>query len=98
TALATKRVVRSLTVNDQARLWGDLRQLERMIALGQPITPESRLGPGMPVEISSGPLAGLRGKILRNASGRQFVVEVDFIQKGASVVLDDCVLVRCPET
>ena len=31
----------------------------------------------------SGPLAGLKGKILRTASGRRFVVEVDFIQQGA---------------
>jgi transcriptional antiterminator RfaH len=93
TALATARVVRSLAVSDQSRLWHDLAQLQRLIATGAPVTPEDRLAPGMFVEIRSGPLAGLRGKILRTASGRRFVIEVDFIQQGASVLLDDFMLV-----
>lgn len=92
TALATRRVVRALEVGDQERLWHDLRQLRRLIAAGAPVTPEDRLAPGSLVEVKSGPLAGLRGKILRSASGRRFVVEVDFIQRGASVMLDDFVL------
>jgi transcriptional antiterminator RfaH len=91
-ALATNRIVRTLDVADQERLWNDLRQVQTLIKSGTPITPEERLGPGDVVEIKSGPLAGLRGKILRTASGRRFVVQVDFIQRGASVVLDDFVL------
>jgi len=47
----------------------------------------------MTVEIQSGPLAGLRGKVLRSASGWRFVVTIDFIQQGASVLLDDFNLV-----
>lgn len=93
-ALATSRVVRSLSVTDQQSLWSDLAQIHRLIASGAPVTPEDRLAPGMVVEIRSGPLAGLRGKILRTASGRRFVVEVNFIQRGASVLLDDFALVR----
>jgi transcriptional antiterminator RfaH len=89
TALSTNRVVRSLPVADQQMLWHDLTQIHRLIASGAPITPEERLVPGTLVEIRSGPLAGLKGKILRHASGHRFVVEVDFIQRGASVLLDD---------
>jgi transcriptional antiterminator RfaH len=89
TALATGRVVRSLNVVDQPGLWRDLRQISRLIATGAPITPEERLLPGAAVEIRTGPLAGLTGKILRTASGRRFVVQVDFIQQGASVLLDE---------
>jgi transcription antitermination factor NusG len=48
----------------------------------------------MMVEITSGPLAGLRGRILRSASGQRFVVQIDFIQRGASVELDDFTLTR----
>ena len=70
-------------------MWSDLRQINQLIASGAPITPEERLTPGVSVEIRSGPLAGLKGKILRTASGRRFVVEVDFIQQGASVLLED---------
>jgi transcriptional antiterminator RfaH len=93
-ALATSRVVGVLRVPSQDGLWRDLRQISRLIASGEPVTPEDRLEPGMVVEISNGPLEGMRGKILRSASGRRFVVEVDFIQRGASVVLEDYVLTR----
>jgi transcriptional antiterminator RfaH len=93
-ALATVRIVRTLAVADQGGLWQDLRQIHRLITTGVPVTPVDRLAPGMAVEIRSGPLAGLRGKILREASGRRFVVEVDFIQRGAAVTLDDFTLVQ----
>jgi transcription antitermination factor NusG len=69
-----------------------LLRLWRLLASGAPVTPEDRLVPGMTVEITRGPLAGLSGKIVRAASGRRFVVEVHFIQRGASVLLDDFAL------
>jgi transcriptional antiterminator RfaH len=94
TALATSRVVRTLPVADQAELWDDLRQVSRLIATGAPITPEDRLAPGDLVEIRSGPLAGLRGKLLSAASGRRFVVQVNFIQRGASVLVEDFMLAK----
>jgi transcription antitermination factor NusG len=93
-ALETGCVVRTLDVADQPGLWGDLRQIQRLIASGAPLTPEERLTPGMAVEITRGPLAGLRGKIVRAASGSRFVVEVHFIQRGASALLDDFALAQ----
>jgi transcription antitermination factor NusG len=93
-ALATRRVVHSLPVVDQESLWQELGQIHRLIEAGAPVTPEERLGPGQAVEICSGPLTGLRGIILRIAAGRRFVVRVDFIQRGASVELDDFTVVR----
>jgi transcriptional antiterminator RfaH len=94
TALSTRRVVHSLPVQDQDRLWEELGQINQLIESGAPVTPEERLGPGQSVEICSGPLAGLRGIIIRAAAGRRFVVRVDFIQRGASVELDDYTVVR----
>ncbi len=91
-ALTTNRIVHSIKVEDQDQLWGDLRQIHKLIATGAPVTPEDKLGPGDPVEIRSGPLMGLRGTILATATGRRFVVKVDFIQRGASVVIDDIAL------
>jgi hypothetical protein len=44
------------------------------------------------VEIKGGALAGLRGRIFDPASRKRFVVEVDFIQRGASVLVDDVTL------
>jgi transcription antitermination factor NusG len=91
-ALTTNRIVRSLEVADQAEMWHDLGQVARLIATGRPVTAGERLVPGAPVEIHSGPLAGLRGVVDRTASGHRFWVRVNFLHRGASVLLDDCVL------
>jgi len=93
-ALNTGRVVQPLEVANQEDLWRDLRQVQRLIASGAPLSPEGQLLPGTPVEIRSGPLAGLRGTILQAVSGRRFLVRVDFIQRGASVLMDDVWLVK----
>lgn len=94
-ALRTSRVVRPLDVPDQERFWRDLGQIEQLIVSGVPITPEGRLVRGSKVVIRSGPLAGLEGVILRSASGRRFVVQVDFIQRGASVLVEHLDLSVC---
>jgi len=88
-ALSTNRVVNTLAVADQEKLWHDLSQVWQLIQSGAPITPVDQLEPGVLVEIQHGSLAGLKGRIIRVATGRRFVVEVDFIHRGASVMLDD---------
>jgi transcriptional antiterminator RfaH len=88
-ALSTRRIVRPIEVPDQERFTRELLQIHRLISCGAPITPEGRLVVGTVVEIRNGPLAGLRGKILQTDSARRFVVEIDFIHKGASVILED---------
>jgi transcriptional antiterminator RfaH len=90
--LTTQRVVRGLAVTDQARLWADLKRLHDLLASGLPVLPEERLTPGQLVEITSGPLTGFQGRILRTSSGRRFVVEVDFIGRGASVLCEGMTL------
>jgi transcription antitermination factor NusG len=92
TALNTRRVVRPVKVPSQEELWHDLRQIYRLIASDAAVTPEQHLAPGTPVEILSGPLAGLRGVVTHTVSGRRLWVRVNFIEQGASVLLDDCTL------
>ena len=87
-ALKTNLVVTSLTVPDQAQLHGDLLRLYRLISAGAALTPEDKLSPGMWVEIMSGPLLGLTGKIVRRGGNSRFVVEVQFIQRGVSANLE----------
>jgi transcriptional antiterminator RfaH len=91
-ALATGRVVRCLTVPEQDAFRRDLWQLTRLLGSGLAVDAEERLKPGDEVTIQYGPLAGLKGTVVREASGRRFVVRVDFIHKGASVLLDDSAL------
>jgi transcriptional antiterminator RfaH len=88
-AFDSGRAVSSLDVPNQTRFWQDLQTIERLIESGMPITPEDRMGPGDRVVVRSGPLAGLEGTILRVENSRRFLVQVDFIQRGASVLADD---------
>lgn len=92
TALTSNRIVHSLVVHDQQRLFDDLRQVDKLLGAGLPVSTETRLPPGTPVEITTGPLAGLCGTVIRAGSARRFVVRVDFIHQGASVLLEDCAL------
>jgi transcription antitermination factor NusG len=93
-ALTTNLVVRCLPVPDQARLEGDLRDVHRLMLSGMPVTHEQRLPPGTPVEITGGPLAGLRGKVVGQGRRVTFVVEVAFLQQGARVEIDASVLAK----
>jgi transcriptional antiterminator RfaH len=87
-ALETNLLVRVLPVEDQAQLQEDLRRVYYLIASDAPLTPEDRLQPGDWVEITSGPLAGLEGKILRRGKQLRFIVEVQFLQRGVSVEIE----------
>jgi transcriptional antiterminator RfaH len=88
-ALGTNLVVRVLPVEDQEQLQEDLARVYSMIASGIPLEPEDRLAPGTPVEITGGPLAGLAGKILRRGKHLKFLVEVQFLQRGVSVEIEN---------
>lgn len=92
TALESNRVANVLPVHDQGGLWDDLKQVNRLLGAGLPVAAESQLAPGTPVEITTGPLAGLCGTVIRTGTGRRFVVRVNFIHQGASVLLEDCSL------
>ena len=93
--LRHRQVASIQSVVDQVRLIAELRQVHALIASGVPLTAVDRLAPGMAVEIQHGPLRGIRGQILDCVSGRRFVVAVDFIRKGVSVIIDDLMLARC---
>ncbi len=87
--LTTNRVSRVLDVNEPERLRSDLGRLYRLIASGEPLTVESRLVPGQRIRIRRGPLEGLEGTILRRRGETRLLVSVDFLQQGASVVIED---------
>jgi len=91
-SLTTNRISRILTIDDPACLLHDLRQLRRLIVSKAPLTVESRLVPGNHVRVRHGPLAGLEGTVLTRRGETRLLVRVNFIQKGASVEVDDFLL------
>jgi transcription antitermination factor NusG len=86
-ALETDLVARVLAVPDQDQLQADLERVHRLLSSGGAVVPESRLRPGTLVEITSGPLAGLEGRVVR---GKQlkFIVEVQFLRRGVSIEVE----------
>src|SRR5262245_1990145 len=70
-ALETNYVVRTIPVVDRDRLVGDLSRIYKLMVSGVPMAPEDRLQPGQWVQITSGPLQGLEGKLIRRGTRDQ---------------------------
>jgi transcription antitermination factor NusG len=88
-ALTTNCVSRYLSVADGVELTRDLHQFYQLILAGVPLTPEERLEAGDLVRVRRGILAGIEGVVLRREGRTRLLVAVNFLQRGASLVLDD---------
>ncbi len=91
-SLTTNRVTTTLRVMQPDRLRQDLLQLQRLIESGEPVTAEDRLEEGDRVRVRSGALAGIEGLVLQRRGQRRLLVSVDFLQKGASIAIDQDLL------
>lgn len=89
-AMTTNCVSSTICVAEGLRLSEDLRRIHRLIGQELPLTLESDLIPGTRVRIRSGPLTGMEGTIIERRGQVRLLVSVDFIQQGASVMLQDC--------
>ena len=89
-AMTSNCISRCIEVPDGDELRDDLQQIHKLIDIGAPLTVESRIQSGDPVRIRSGAFAGLEGIVQKRHSHTRLVVTVRFIQRGASVLLDDC--------
>ncbi|MFO1092146.1 MAG: transcription termination/antitermination NusG family protein [Planctomycetaceae bacterium] len=83
-----REVVSPIRVVEQNTFVAQLRDVRRLIDSGAPITPEEKLETGMPARIVRGPLAGMSGHVVRNKRGLKFVLQVQFIQRAASIEVD----------
>lgn len=88
-AMSSNCISRCLKVENPAELVRDLRQIQRLILSDAPLTPEAKIEPGMRVRIKSGSLAGTEGVVIRRHGVERLLVAVHFLQRGASIQLDD---------
>ncbi len=93
-ALETNCVSRCWRVTDSDRLVDDLRQIRRLIEAEAPLTCEARLEPGQRVRVCRGPFTGIEGVIVKRHGQQRLLVAVEFLQRGASVQIDDCSVER----
>jgi transcription antitermination factor NusG len=88
TALASNLIVQVLPVLDQGRLDAELAGLWRLQREGLTLVPHPYLGPGDEVEVSDGPLRGLRGTVLREKGELKLVVSVSLLRRSVAAELD----------
>jgi len=88
-AIQCNRLVGVLPVFDQRALDQDLSRIHTILGSGLSLAPEPKALPGMLVRVTSGPLAGLEGTVVRRGKGDHFIAMVRFLSRGASVELQD---------
>lgn len=89
-AVCSGFVSQAIPVVDTAQLVEDLSQIQRLVQTGAPLSPEARIDQGDWVRVRSGRFAGFEGRVLRRQQHTLLIVEVRFMNQGASVTLDDC--------
>jgi transcriptional antiterminator RfaH len=89
-ALETNCVCSTLEVIDGSELTRDLHQFHELIARNVPLTPESKLQAGERVRVRRGKFHGIEGTVIRREGEVRLLVAVNFIQQGASMLLDEC--------
>jgi transcription antitermination factor NusG len=88
-AFRAHRLVNVLDVVDQNAIATDLKQIHTMLSSGLPVIPEDVVQVGATVRITTGPLTGMVGKVIRRAKRDQFIAVVHFLGRGATVDLQD---------
>jgi transcription antitermination factor NusG len=88
-ALTTNCISRCLEVPDGTQLCRELAQIHQLIESCALVTPEARLEPGRQVRVKSGPMMGMEGTVIRRQGKEWFVIAINFLQRGAAVMLED---------
>ncbi|TVP98141.1 MAG: antitermination protein NusG [Planctomycetaceae bacterium] len=89
-AVCSGCVSNSLAVVDTAQLVEDLARIQQLVRTGAPLSPEARIESGDWVRVRTGRFAGFEGTVIRRHQKTLLIVEVRFMNQGASVALDDC--------
>ena len=90
--LKTNRVLTVQHVRDGEQLREDLLRLAELIALDAPLLPEARLVEGNRVRVKAGPFRDKEGVVIRRNGKTRLLVAVNYLQQGASLEVDDCLL------
>lgn len=66
----------------------EVEAVRRLVTSVLPVDPHPTLVPGMAVEVIRGPLAGLRGVLIRKGPRARLLVGITLLSQGASVDID----------
>jgi transcription antitermination factor NusG len=68
----------------------EIDALQRLVAYGTDPRPWPFFRAGQPVEITAGPLRGVRGLIERVGNGTRLIVSISLLQRSVAVEIDAC--------
>jgi len=89
-AISSGSVCKTLEVSNNVQFVEDISRIYRAIQTGEPVFPESKLEPGNPVRIKSGPFKGFEGVVIRRENQLRLLISVRCMGQGISVQLVDC--------
>jgi transcription antitermination factor NusG len=88
----TKRVAKIITVSDQEKLDGELRNLHLALTRNAVLDPYPHLVSGAEVEVRSGPFRGLQGKVDHRISSNRLILQVEMLGRAVSLEMDAALL------
>lgn len=88
-AVSTGCISRCLPVTEQEELIDDLRRVRQLLLTGEEVRPEPKPLVGRMAMVKNGAMKGLKGTITKTLSQHRLTVFVNFMQQGASVIVDE---------
>jgi transcription antitermination factor NusG len=88
-AVSTGCISRCLPVPDSSELMQDLARIHQMIVAGSEVKPEPRPVLGRAALVKNGAMKGLKGTVTKVHSQHRLTVLVNFMQQGASILVDE---------
>jgi transcription termination/antitermination protein NusG len=86
--LQTNRAAGLIPVKDQQKLVDELAQIEFALKSGATLQPDNYIKEGEVCKVVGGPLAGLRGIVLRSGGNLRLLLQVDMLGQATSVEID----------
>lgn len=88
-AVSTGCISRCLPVTEYEELIEDLRRIRQLVLNGAEVRPEPKPLVGRMAMVKNGAMKGLKGTITKTLSHHRLTVLVNFMQQGASVIVDE---------
>lgn len=86
--LKTNRVANLIEVKNQAKLLGELVQIEHALRTGANLTPYKYIRAGQHCRVIAGPLADLQGIVVKTKNTTRLVLQIDMLGQATSVEID----------
>ena len=86
--LRTNRVANLIEVKNQQKLLGELLQIEQALRSGTTLSPYKYIKAGQQCRVIAGPLADLRGIVVKTKGTARLILQIDMLGQATSTEID----------